>query len=57
MLNYSPALRSQVFDFHIKERQEGCAAEGTAAVEVGVVSRPASHDLFIVHQTVTGLTK
>lgn len=52
-----PALRSQIFDFHIEERQEGCAAEGTSAVEVGVVSCPASHDLFVIHQTVTRLTK
>ena len=57
MLNHLLALWSQVFDFHVEERQEGRAAEGTSAVEVGVVSCPAGHDLFVIHQTVTRLTK
>lgn len=52
-----PAQWPQVFDFHIKERQECCTAERASAVEVGVISRPACHDLLIIHQTLTRLTE
>lgn len=54
---YLPAQWPQIFDFQREERQEGCAAERTGAVEVGVVRRPACHDLLIIHQTVACLTQ
>lgn len=54
---YLPAQRPKIFDFQREERQEGCAAERTSAVEVGVVCRPACHDLLVIHQAVTRLTQ
>ena len=42
---------------HVEERHKGRAAEGTGAVEVGVVCRPARHDLLVIHQTVAGLAQ
>ena len=37
-----------------EQGHKGAGAERTGGVEVGVVRRPASHDLLIVHQGVTG---
>lgn len=52
-----PALGSQIFDFHVEERQEGCATERTSAIEVRVIRCPASHDLLVIYQAVTCLTE
>lgn len=54
---FVPARWSKVFNFHIEKRQKGCTTERTSAVEVGVVGRPASHDLLVIHQRVAGLTQ
>jgi len=51
-----PFLVTQVSDFHIEQGQKWRAAKRARAIEVGVVSCPTSHDLFIIHQTLTGVT-
>ena len=50
-----PPGRPQVLDLHVEEGQERSPTEGAGAIEVGVVRRPAGHDLLIVHQAVTRL--
>ena len=37
-----------------EEGYKGAGAERTGGVEVGVVRCPASHDLLIIHQGITG---
>lgn len=51
-----PFLVTQVSNVHIEQGQKRRAAKGARAIEVGVVSCPTSHDLFIIHQTLTGVT-
>lgn len=50
-----PSRAPEVPDLHVEEGQEGVAAERAGGVEVGVVCRPAGHDLLVVHQAVTRL--
>lgn len=47
-----PADRAQVADLCVEQRNEGGRAERTAGVEVGVVGRPAGHDLLVINQGV-----
>lgn len=51
-----PFLVTQVSDVHIEQGQKRRSAKGARAIEVGVVGCPTSHDLFIIHQTLTGIT-
>lgn len=51
-----PFLVTQFSDVHIEQRQKRRAAKGACAIEVRIVSCPTSHDLFIIHQTLTGGT-
>ena len=51
-----PAGSSHVSDLHVEEGQEGVSTEGTGGVQVGVVGRPAGHDLLVVHEAVARLT-
>lgn len=53
---HEPSSSSHVPDLHVEEGQEGVPTEGTGGVQVGVVGLPASHDLLVVHQTVTRFT-
>lgn len=52
-----PARSAHVSDLHVEEGQEGVPAEGAGGVEVGVVRRPAGHDLLVVNQAVARLTQ
>lgn len=39
----------------MQQGKEGCPAERTVGVQVGVVCRPACHDLLVVHQSLAGV--
>ena len=52
----APARPAEVSDLHVEEGEERVPAEGAGGVEVGVVGRPARHDLLVVHQAVARLT-
>lgn len=54
-VEHLPARSAHVSNLHVEEGQEGVTAEGAGGVEVGVVRRPASHDLLVVHQAVACL--
>lgn len=45
---------SRIKGLDAEQGHEGAGAEGAGGVEVGVVGCPASHDLLVVHQRVTG---
>lgn len=41
-------------ELNAQEGKKGSTTEGTVGVQVGVIGRPARHDLLIVHQAFTG---
>lgn len=49
--------RPRVADLGVEQGDEGGRAEGAGGVEVGIVGRPAGHDLLIIHQRVTTPTQ
>lgn len=55
--NSVPADGSEVADLGVQEGDERGAAERTRRVQVGVVWRPAGHDLLVINQRVTAATQ
>lgn len=56
-MKWLPADRSEVTDLSVQEGDEGRSTERAGRVQVGVVRRPAGHDLLVVNQRVTAATQ
>lgn len=48
---------SRIKSLDTEQGHKGTGAEGTSCIEVRVIRCPASHDLLIVHQGITGVAR